>query len=115
MNNKLDKNDLKIMARMASSQYQQKYIDNATKDQYIVPEELLEDILSILKRVILYSNDTNKESILNLYTYCMKECDNMPNDSYNSEQWSNIRTAVSNHLSHIEQFNIINWENSENA
>jgi hypothetical protein len=111
----MDRKDLEIFARMASSNYQNKYIDNATKDEYVVPDELLEGILSTMKRMILYSNNKNRERILNLYVYCIRECDNMPKDGYNTEQWSNIKIAVSNYLSHIEGFSITDWEKCKNV
>jgi hypothetical protein len=109
----MDRPDYEIMARMASQRYQEKYIDKGTADRYALPEEILDDLLGMLKRLILGSADPLKERLLNLYVYCMHETDRMPKEGYNSEQWRNIRTAVSNFIAHLTDFNISVWESRE--
>ncbi|MEW8041044.1 MAG: hypothetical protein AB2777_16005 [Candidatus Thiodiazotropha endolucinida] len=43
MKNKL----LQALARLASQKYQEAYILNATKDEYVLPEDLVEDVASL--------------------------------------------------------------------
>ncbi len=81
---------------------------------YIIPEEIINNTLEELERIILHSKDKNKEYILNLYVYCIKESDKMPIDFYKSEQWSNIMTAVHNYLMYYEKFDLSEWEIKEN-
>ena len=106
----MKKREIEILAYIASEKYQKKYVDGATVEIHALPGELVEDLLSTLERVIVYSKDKNKDRILNLYVYCQKLCDQMPHNKYKSKQWPNMMAAVRNYLIHIEKFNIEKWE-----
>jgi hypothetical protein len=106
--------DLDSMARMASEALQRAFIDNGTKDQYLLPEELFDSMLHTLRQLVLLSDDPLKERLLGLYVYCIKESDKVKNKNfYGSTEWVNIRTAVSNFLLHIVKFDLEAWEKRE--
>ena len=103
-----------ILARMASPAYQAAYLDRATPEAYVLPEELLDTLLGELRRCILHTNDPLKESLLNRYVSCAQESDKLAESrGYPSEHWENIRTAVKNFLAHRTDFNLVAWEAKE--
>lgn len=106
--------NLDAFERVASSKIHKKYIEGGTADEYTTAEDLIEDLLSSMKWIILHTDYKNKDRILNLYIYCMKQIDPSPDDLYNSEQWNNIVTSVRNYLIHIEKYSIEDWENKGN-
>ena len=102
------------MARMASKSLHEAFIGRATKDRYLLPEELFEDFLSSIRRLILHSDDPLKERYLNLYVYSIQEFAKAPEDAfYGSQQWENIRTAAQNFLAHLTAFDLAEWERRE--
>jgi len=100
-----------LMARMASQALQETFIDNATKDCHILPEEVYDDFMGSLRSLILRSDDPLKDRLLDLYVYCKQEADKASKDSiYGSPQWVNIRTAVKNFLLYLTEFDLEAWE-----
>jgi hypothetical protein len=107
-------NHYEPMARMASKSLHEAFIERATKDRYLLPDEVFEDFLSSVRRLILHSDDPLKERYLNLYVYSIQESDKAPKDAfYGSPQWDNIRTAVQNFLAHLTVFDLGEWERKE--
>lgn len=102
--------DKDIMARLASTQFQEKYIDKGTENEYIIPDELVDMSFEVMKRNILKSTDPSRDRLLNLYVYCEKQLDKIAVQDYKSEPWLNIRSAVRNYLIQIEKFDIEKWE-----
>jgi hypothetical protein len=102
------------MGRMASEALHKAFIESGTKDKYLLPEELLNDLLSTLRRLVLYSDDPLKDRLLDLYVYCIRESDRVGDQSlYGSPAWINIRTAVKNFLIHLTDFDLETWEREE--
>jgi hypothetical protein len=99
---------------MASEALHRAFIDNGTKDQYLLPEELFDSLLGTLRRLVLHSDDPLKERLLNLYVYCIKESDKVDAGTfYGSTEWANIRTAVRNLLLQLVKFDLEAWEKRE--
>lgn len=102
------------MARMASQSLQEAFIDNGTKDEYLLPDELLDHLLDTLRSLILHSDDPRKDRLLNLYVYCMQKSDRACNGNfYCSPEWRDIRTAVRNFLIHLTDFDLEAWEQKQ--
>jgi hypothetical protein len=110
----VDKNALHNLACLASLKLHDKFIDNATVEEYVSPNDLIMDCLTTLERFILHSDYKNKDRMLNLYVYIHKEVDDYPADLYKSKQWNNVVTSVRNYLIHIEGFPIERWEKKQN-
>jgi hypothetical protein len=106
----MKQNDLIKMARIASVAFQHAYIDNGTKDRYVRHDEILDNFLDMLREVILKSDYSKKERILDLYVYCLHEVKSMPDNGYKSEQWNNIVMAAKNHLVYLTEFKLGEWE-----
>jgi hypothetical protein len=110
----MNERDLDSMASMASEALHRAFIDNGTKDQYLLPEELFDSLLHTLRQLVLHSDDPLKERLLSLYVYCIKESDKVKNENfYGSSEWVNIRTAVKSFLLHIVEFDLEAWEKRE--
>ena len=106
--------NLDTFARVASEKVHKKYIEGGNSDEYTTAEDLIEELVSSMKRIILNTDYQNKDRILNLYVYCMKQLDPHPDDLYNSKQWKNIVTSVRNYLIHVEKYSIEDWEDKGN-
>lgn len=107
----MNKRDLDSMASMASEALHRAFIDSGTKEQYLLPEELFDNLLNTLRQLVLHSDDPLKERLLNLYVYCIKESDKVENGNfYGSTEWVNIRTAVRNFLLQLVKFDLEAWE-----
>jgi hypothetical protein len=111
---KVDKKAIRDLASLASSKLHERYIDNATGDEYLLPNDLIMDCLNTMERLMLHSNYKHKDRMLNLYVYIQKQVGNYPDDLYGSQQWHNITTAVRNYLIHIEGVSIDKWESQQN-
>ena len=110
----MDKKAIRDLASLASAKLHEKYIDNATGDEYLLPNDLIMDCLSTMEQLMLHSNYKHKDRMLNLYVYIQKQVGNYPEELYGSKQWQNIVTAVRNYLIHIERFSIDKWEKKQN-
>ena len=110
----MDKKALRDLASLASTRLHKRYIDNATADEYLLPNDLIMDCLNTMEQLMLHSNYKHKERMLNLYVHIQKQVGDYPDDLYGSKQWQNIVTAVRNYLTHIEDFSIGKWESQQN-
>ena len=106
----MNQNDLVKMARVASAAFQNTYIDHGTKDRYVRHDEILDNFLAMLRDIILKSDYSKRDRILDLYVYCMHEVKYMPDNGYKSEQWNNIMAAARNHLEYLTEFQLSDWE-----
>jgi hypothetical protein len=112
----MNERDLESMARMASEVLHRAFIDNGTKDQYLLPDEIFDSLLNTLRRLVLDSDDPLKDRMLNLYVYCIKESDKVASGNfYGSPEWINVRTAMRNFLLHLAKFDLEAWEKRELA
>ena len=112
----MNERDLDSLAGMASEALHRAFIDNGTKGEYLLPEELFDRLLDTLRRLILHSDDPLKERLLNLYVFCIKESDKVQNENfYGSKEWVNIRTAARNFLLQLAKFDLEAWEKRELA
>ncbi len=108
---KMNERHLEAMASMASQALHQVFCEKGTKEQYLLPEELFNDLLSTLRWLVLYSDDPLKDRLLDLYVYCIQESGRVDdNNFYGSPEWVNIRTAVRNFLAHLTKFDFDAWE-----
>ena len=110
----MDKNAFYHLACLASVKLHEKFIDNATVEEYTSPNDLIMDCLNAMEQLILHSKYKKKDRMLNLYVYIHKEVGNYLPDLYKSKQWNNIVTSVRNYLYHIEGFSIEKWEKEQN-
>ena len=110
----MKKNAFYSLACLASVKLHDKFIDNATVEEYASPNDLIMDCLSTMEQLMLHSKYRNKDRMLNLYVYINKEVGDYPQDLYKSKQWDNIVTSVRNYLKHIEGFSIEKWEKKQN-
>ena len=106
----MNQNDLIKIARIASAAFQNTYIDHGTKDKYVRHDEILDNFLDMLRSIILKSDYSKKDRILDLYVYCTHEVESMPDNGYKSEQWKNIMAAAKNHLEYLTDFQLSEWE-----
>lgn len=110
----MNKQDLSILALMASNRIQIEFIENGTKETYLLPDEIFDDLMGTLRRLILFSEDPLKERILELYVYCLMESEKSQESCfYGSSEWNNIRIAVKNFLVHLTNFDLSKWEKQE--
>lgn len=110
----MNRTNYEAMARMASQPLHEAFVDNATKDNYLLPEELCDILLNSLRSMVLRTDDPLKDRLLDLYVYCLGQVEKTAGFTlYGSSQWINIRTAVKNFLLHVARFDLEAWEKTE--
>jgi len=105
----------KALAPLASLKFQERYIINGTKNDYVLPEELLNVAINLLfeqKGVSFIRSRT-----LNELKRAIQSC-NVPEGISNSElignyePWNKVRELSNTYLTEIE-FNLVAWEKNE--
>ena len=61
---KVDKKAIRDLTSLASAKLHEKYIDNATGDEYLLPNDLIMDCLSTMEQLMLHSNYKHKDRML---------------------------------------------------
>ena len=113
------------LAYLASDRIQQKYIVNTTKDEYILPDEILDSLIHNLRQY-LGSSDLNvkarreeTEILRNFYSQLNRYLEvadpdnqNISNDEMvnKDENWIHLRNSAKKCLESL-RFNLTDWEN----
>ena len=113
---------IKAVGYLASDRYQRKYIAQATKDEYVVPEELLVSTCGAIESYFRNPILLRQYSIQQLaalrhfydivkYTYSQISFDNEAWDSIveNNKEWSQMRAAAKEFMV-ILGGNLMQWE-----
>lgn len=103
------------LAPLASLKVQERYIVNGTKDEYLLPDELLNSAINVLfeqKAVVFEENET-----LNELKKAIRACD-IPEEISNAElvvnyePWKRVRDLSKSYLLKIG-FDLEAWEENE--
>ena len=118
----LSKYFLHSVAYLASEKMQEKYMVHATKDNYLLPEELLNDAFSAVERVKIGAEYSLSKPELKAAVEFGKTleresnllADDVPWDELvkHNEQWASIRKAAQDCLSKLD-FDLEAWEKEE--
>ena len=103
------------LAPLASLRVQDRYIVNGTKDEYLLPDELLERAISLLfeQRVVKVEESRKLEELKQALRAC-----NLPGTMSNSElvfdygPWKAVREKSRDYLAEIG-FDLETWEKNE--
>jgi hypothetical protein len=104
------KSTQKIIARLASLRAQDRYIVNATKDHYYLPEELIDVAISALQR----EKDNQQVRILmkHLRSISVPESISSKDLVYSYAPWTELRKLAALYLEE-QHFDLAAWEIEE--
>ena len=100
----------KLLAPLASLKAQEKYIISGTKDNYYLPEELLEQALEALEKEEETEVSTRLKELIKVFEF--PESYSARNLVLENEAWKNIRELTNTFLS-SRNFDLNSWENHE--